>query len=83
MILDFFWWGFNQKGINKTDDEISIFKKLTSWGVLIAIILKLLLCFFICQMNKYKKKSSHFMILDQVITRKNVEDLDYLVSDYE
>ena len=65
------------------DEYLAIFKHMGNWILWISVGCKLVLCVFLILMDGSKRKCAYFMVNDEPVIRKNVDDDDYIVSDYE
>ena len=65
------------------DDNVKSHRYTASWLIFVSISLKIILSILIFCMEKHKRRSAYFMIVDEAGNREKVEDNDYLISDYE
>ena len=83
IILDIIWWNFNKNSIDIDDEYLAFFKHIGGWLVWDSVACKLLQCVLLVLMDRNKRKCAYFMVNNEPIIRKNVNEDDYLASDYE
>lgn len=77
------WRNFNSKSVDIDDEYLAYFKHIGNWVVFISIGCKVVQCVLLFLMNSTKRRCAYFMVAEDKVHLQNVDEEDYLVSDYE